>query len=127
MTTSVKLKNEVPLKNSLKMFNIEGMIISLIVAELKAIPNISTQINNPEIVDRVCNLIENNVKNNKKLIDKKGMAVKIISQIFDGNINASLIEKQIDYLFHNKLIKKTTFKKAVFNAVAGYLKKKLSI
>ena len=61
----------------------------------------------PEFILHVCNLIENSNVHN---INKKELALKVLSQVFGFNDNDKIeISQQIDFLYNCGKIKKTTF------------------
>jgi hypothetical protein len=65
----------------------------------------------PEFILHVCNLIENSIPmGNKHNINKKDLALKVLSQVFGFNDNDKIeVSQQIDILHNCGKIKKTTF------------------
>ena len=61
----------------------------------------------PEFILHVCNLIENSNVHN---INKKELAIKVLTQVFGFNDNDKIeISQQIDFLYNCGKIKKSTF------------------
>jgi len=103
-------------------------IMDFILKDIQKIPNYQSLKNEVEILLHICNLIENLISKNKQKIDKKKLVIDIMAQVFCCNSDSEreVLEKQIQFLYDNKLITKVTkFKqvaKKVF-AVANFILK----
>ena len=119
----------VALKNSLHSHVLEQSIIAQILEAMRKIPNIDKLKNDMEIVNHVCNLVENMISNNKKAnvpLDKKQLVIKILTQLF--NLNPSEIQvatTSIDYLVNNNLIVKESLLRKAYNFGTAWAVKKL--
>ena len=102
--------------------------MDFILKDIQKIPNYQSLKNEVEILLHICNLIENLISKNKQKIDKKKLVLDIMAQVFCCNSDSEreVLEKQIQFLYDNKLITKVTkFKqvaKKVF-AVANFILK----
>jgi hypothetical protein len=110
---------KIKLKNSLKAHIFEQNLNTTIIDELKKIPNIEEIQTDPELLEFICNLVENMVQSNnrksKSKIDKKKVVGKIYKQLFnitDEKLN--ILGGQIEYLHSNKKIKKIPFSKKAY-------------
>ncbi len=75
----------------------------------------------PEFILHVCNLIENSNVHN---INKKELALKVLSQVFGFNDNDTTeISQQIDFLYNCGKIKKTTFVTSAKHYLSSLLNK----
>ncbi len=75
----------------------------------------------PEFILHVCNLIENSNVHN---INKKELALKVLSQVFGFNDNDKIeISQQIDFLYNCGKIKKTTFVTSAKHYLSSLLNK----
>jgi hypothetical protein len=116
------------INNSGKSTILKNEIMDFILKDIQKIPNYQSLKNEVEILLHICNLIENLISKNKQKIDKKKLVLDIMAQVFHFNSDSEKegLEKQIQFLYDNKLITKVTkFKqvaKKVF-AVANFILK----
>ena len=102
---------QVKLKNSMKIFAKSGSIVNQIIQHLQTIPNYQNMKGNLELLEYVCKLIEEMVKNgnsNKLIkIDKKALVLDIFTQLF-GLLEPELelLSTHIDYFIINCIVKK---------------------
>ena len=88
------------LKNSLKkhtlFYNLIDDIVQKIQSEIKAIDKLRLD---PELTLLICNLIENSIATGNKFdINKKQLAIQIMTQIFNLNTDEqTIISQQIDF------------------------------
>ena len=111
---------DLPLKNSLKKHTKFYTILNLICEKIKEIPEIENLCTHGiielELINLVCNLVENAIQDgNKHKIDKKSLVVKVLSKLFSiSPVEITNVESQIEYLFNNRKIKKLKISKKVF-------------
>jgi hypothetical protein len=116
------------INNSGKSTILKNEIMDFILKDIQKIPNYQSLKNEVEILLHICNLIENLISKNKQKIDKKKLVLDIMAQVFHFNSDSEKegLEKQIQFLYDNKLITKVTkFKqvaKKVFAAANFILK-----
>jgi len=104
--------------NSAKKDILKVEIIDFVVKDLQKIPNYQSLKNDIEILLHICNIVENLISKNKGKIDKKQLVVDIFNQVFFLNETEKLaLEKQIQFLFDNKLITKIKKTYALFNNI----------
>ena len=121
---------DVPLKNSAKNFALENTLIQSIVEKIKLIPQYDLLKNDIEICEHVCNLVENSITKNKnsKPIDKKQLVIKIMTQLFNLNLEADriIVGQQIDYLINNNMIMKIPLAEKILKSIKNYFKNTIS-
>ena len=121
---------DIQLKHSAQSFVLENTLIKSIIDSIKTIPQFDQLKHDIEITEHVCNLVENSISKNKysKPIDKKQLVIKIVSQLFNLNLDADkkIVEHHIDYLFNNKMIKKISLTSKIFNAMKNSFLKQIS-
>ena len=120
-----KLKN-LSINNTGKSTILKNEIMDFILKDIQKIPNCQMLKNDVEILLHICNLIENLISKNKQKINKKQLVIDIMTQGFylSSDVEKDAIEKQIQFLYDNKLITKvTTFKQVAkkFVAVANFI------
>ena len=124
------IENPLPklaVKNSMKVFTKSGNIVNQIVQHLQTIPNFQSMKNNLELLEYVCQLVEEMVKNgnsNKQIkIDKKAIVLEVFTQLF-GLLQPELdtISNHIDYFVINKIVKKKPLLKKIYNCAKTKLK-----
>jgi len=109
---------------SLKNKNVEKKIIDMVLEELKNnFQNPQELKHNLEILNEICNLIENAVHDNKiKKINKLDLCLKICSCAFQLNdADKQIIMQNVEYLHSNGKIKRTKLIKKVVNILKGLL------
>ena len=90
----------ITIKNSLEKhtlyYNLLDDIIKKLSTEIKSIDKLRLD---PELSLLICNLVENSIKaGNKNKIDKKQLAIQILTQIFNlSDSEQVIISQQIDF------------------------------
>ena len=113
MSASVILSG-LPLRNGLIKTHYEWESLKqLIVDKLSHIPNITALKSSVQLVQLVCELVENCVAPNnskaKKPIDKKALVLEILDKLFElSDIEKAIISRHIEYLVDSKAIKRLT-------------------
>ena len=120
----------VALKNSVQSHVLEQTIFTSILDDLRKVPNLEKLRNDVELVNHVCNLVENMMSNNSKAkikIDKKKLVVNILTKLFNLNPQeTTFVETSIDHLFNNDMIVKQHILRKVFNITSAWVIKKLN-
>lgn len=112
-------------KNSLKAFSSEAILIRDIVAEIKTIPNFIELKHNVELIEHVLQILINSIPSKVK-IDIKQTGVKIMVGIFPYDANElKVLEKHIEYLVDNNIIKKISTLSNIYKGSKWFLKKKV--
>jgi hypothetical protein len=118
----MKPKRLVTFKHSLKLSVNEDNLVKNIVEDVKEqIPEAKLKLHkyNIQMILDICNCVENLVKSKsdpKKKVDKKAIVLKVFSDLYD-EVDLDIIEKSIDVIFDNKLIKHTKWGKMLWNLV----------
>ena len=101
---SIKLNDK--LKHLEKIAELSKAIIAKIIS-LPDLPDLKLDL---DIILYICNIMENEIKQNSvKSIDKKSLVVSILSKIHPHTpIELALLNKHIEFLHSNKLINKIT-------------------
>ena len=112
MSTSVILSG-LPLRGLIKTHYEWESLKQLIVDKLSHIPNITALKSSVQLVQLVCELVENCVAPNnskaKKPIDKKALVLEILDKLFElSDIEKAVISRHIEYLVDSKAIKRLT-------------------
>jgi len=104
-----KLKS-LSINNSGKSTILKNEIVDFILKDIQKIPNSQSLKNDVEILLHICNLIENLISKNKQKINKKQLVIDIMTQVFylNSDDEKNALEKQIQFLYDNKLIIKVT-------------------
>ena len=112
---------ELPLKNNLKKHNDFYTLLNLIVDKIQRdIPELTALCVNGsvelELVNLVCNLVENAIPNGNILkIDKKSLVLKVLTKVFSlAPVEVVNLSNQIDYLYNNNKIKKLKLRKKAY-------------
>jgi hypothetical protein len=98
-------------KNSLKKFSNESEIFKHIIEEVKSLENYQELKGNVDLIEYVCNLVEEYVNNKNKKgnnrVDKKQLVTRIFIQLFNLSVadEIKVINNQIEFLHANNLIK----------------------
>ena len=97
----------IQLKHSFNTHIAKNTIIRCIIDKLLAIPNIQELKGDLEIILYVCNILENNItKNLKPKLDKKQIAIDIMTAVFSLNTDEQRnIAQHIEFLHSNGKIK----------------------
>lgn len=95
----VQPKNE--LYKSLK----RAEIVNKIFDRLAKLNDIKSFQQDMEFLNFVCQIVEHSFDKKKYKFDKKQIVIDVFNKLF-GTVNKELIEKNIQYLFDNKKIKK---------------------
>jgi hypothetical protein len=99
----------IKLKNTLKSHYHYESVLKIISEKLVKIPELKTNFRlDPQLTLIVCNLLEYMIKDNKKLkINKKNLATRILTDIFELTIEeVEQVGSQIEFLHDNKQIKR---------------------
>ena len=113
-------------KNSLKSFQVEGKMFMDIIAHVKNdFPNYNQLKHNLEFIEYVLQIIQNNSKANIEL-DISALAVKILCSFFQYTPDElAALQKQIEYLIDNGIIRNIPRLKAAYKGVKNYVLKKV--
>ena len=75
-------------------------------------------------------MVENSITKNKnsKPIDKKQLVIKIMTQLFNLNLEADriIVGQQIDYLINNNMIMKIPLAEKILKSIKNYFKNTIS-
>lgn len=102
--------------------------------KLKDVQDLDKYKNDINFLSLVCNLIENSISNRtvlnckkKRTVDKKESVSQIMTMLFsdDSEEYKKEIESNIEYLHHNKLIKKVSMGLVTAYYVANWVQRKL--
>ena len=102
--------DQIKLNPKLKHLEKIAELSKALVLKIQAFPEINELKLDLDIMLYVCNIIENEVKQNKtKSIDKKALVVSILSKVLPHTpVELALLNKQIEFLHSNHLINKIT-------------------
>ena len=96
-----------------------------ITSVIKEIPNFESLKLEDELTLYVCRVVEHLIKKVHR-IDKKVLVIKCLTDVFGLNPTEQLmVSRQIEFLFNNKKITKTSFRKTISRGVVGWISKKL--
>jgi hypothetical protein len=116
----------VKIKNSIKIFTKTNVLIDQLIKHIQTIPNYQNLKNDIELIEYICQLVEqmikkgNSDKSNK--IDKKQIVLTVLQQLFALNPNEiSSVANQIEYLVINGIIKKKALFSKLFDCLKGQL------
>jgi hypothetical protein len=109
----------VKVKNSIKLFVKGNIIVDQIIKHVQQIPNYQNLKNDMELLEYICQMIEEMVKkgNRKKQnkIDKQQLVITILQQLFQLNPNEiEIVKKTIEYFVANGIVKKKAVLKKLF-------------
>ena len=106
---------DIYLKHSLDKHNVYYNLLKIISDKIIAIPEFQKLKTETELVKLVSNLVENSVPKGQK-IDKKQLVIEIFQRVFNLNVvEQEILKNTIEFLFNNKLIKKISYKKYIYN------------
>ena len=126
MTTIPDLSNIIPLKNNLLADQKYADAVALIVNRIRALPNFMKYRGDAEVLLLICNLIEHITKDDIK-IDKEGMAIDALTQIFTLNpTEIDVAKATIKFLDNHNRIKQLNMVYVAGKGCMAYLKKKLA-
>jgi hypothetical protein len=116
----------VKVKNSIKIFTKGNIIVDQIIKHVQTIPNYQNLKNDMELLEYICQMIEEMVKkgNRKKQnkIDKQQLVINILQQLFQLNPNEiDQVKKTIEYFVANGIVKKKTVLKKLFTCLVDKL------
>jgi hypothetical protein len=116
----------VKIKNSIKIFTKTNVLIDQLIKHIQTIPNYQNLKNDIELIEYICQLVEqmikkgNSDKSNK--IDKKQIVLTVLQQLFALNPSELLnVTNQIEYLVINGIIKKKALFSKLFDCLKGQL------
>ena len=114
MSAASEILSGLPLKKGLVRSHYEWETLKeLIVSKLRHIPNIDSLRATVQLVQLVCELVENCIPPNnskqKKPLDKKDLVIQIMDKLFQLNdLERAILSRHIDYLCDSKAIKRIT-------------------
>jgi hypothetical protein len=116
----------VKVKNSIKIFVKGNIIVDQIIKHLQQIPNYQNLKNDMELLEYICQMIEEMVKkgNRKKQnkIDKQQLVITILQQLFTLNPDEiEIVKTTINYFVANGIVKKKTILKKLFTCLVNKL------
>lgn len=92
---------------------------------IKNLPSYESLKLDDELTLYVCRVVEHIIKKVHK-IDKKVLVIKCLTEAFGLTPTEQLlVSRQIEFLWNNKKITKTSFRKAISRGVIGWVSKKL--
>jgi translation initiation factor 2B subunit (eIF-2B alpha/beta/delta family) len=117
---------KVKVKNSLKSFITSNVIVNNLIKEIQTIPNYQNLKYDMELVERICQTIEEKVKkgNSKSTnkIDKKQLVINVLQQLFQLNpTEIQIVDKTIEYFVSNGIVKNKTIFKKLFSCLVDQL------
>ena len=117
-------------KNTLRTHDKKNSVVNAIVEDTKLIVNYNTLRADFELIERVCNLIEDMIKNNKNnspKLSKKEMCIEVFRLLFPNLTpdEVNVVEKHIEYLWNNDIIKPTPLFNKIRKSVFAWVKKKV--
>jgi hypothetical protein len=122
---------EIIFKSTLLSHVLYEATYTLVLEQLKKIPNIAGFKFSTEFTALVCSTIENTIKNNKvkdtEKVDKKKLVISLLTVLFNLTVpEQSVISNQIEYILENKLVKKVkkAVSKKIYKSVSKLFKKK---
>jgi hypothetical protein len=123
---------DILLKDSAQHIIIKDKLKIMAIKAPNKIPSFIDLRLNIEITKFVRNLIENAIKSNKnKKINKKALVIENLSQISGlSHEEPSFIDKTIEYLANNGIVKKTTMRimfKSALKVIPGLIKKTIKM
>jgi len=129
MSSSVLTKITIPLKNGLKAHATnEGLVSSLVAWVKENIPNYEILKTSLELLEQICQLIENSVpKGNSKAtnkVNKKWIVIKVFQALFE-QVDVGSLDNQIEYMVQNFIIKKQPFLKKALSLTFQWIQKKV--
>lgn len=80
-------------------------IVNKIFERLSKLPDVKNFKDDLEFLNFCCQIVEHSFEKKKYKFDKKQIVIDVFIKLF-GTINKELVEKNIQYLFDNKKIKK---------------------
>jgi len=104
---------QIPLKNSLAKDALTKKAVELLVKEIQAIPNFENHRNDPELVLRVCNILEtlsssSIVKSSsfkETNVSKKDLVVSAFTEVFQlSQQEIDMLNNSIEFLWHHHKI-----------------------
>jgi len=109
----LKLNNlpQLKLSSTVKTTILTNQIIEFIVSEIKLIPNYQTMARDLHLAHHICTMIENLEKKDlEPKLDKKGLFLEIIKQLFpDLSVEElSLIDNFVDFICAQSLVNKVS-------------------
>lgn len=118
------MTNFVIYKRHLAKLNLEKELLSVLEEKIKSLPNYQELRLHPEVILLCCNIIENSVSKKDK-VQKKDLAVKVLSSVFNYSAaDKKSCEDSIEFLWSNKRIKKIKLWKKVVLFLEDWVKRK---
>jgi len=122
-----KTKPIVKLKNSTKDLVKKSKLKQSIIDEIQQLPEFDKDFKyDVELIQSILQIIEYKFYKKSDEFDKKEFAIDILTQLFHlSKDEISIIQKSINYIYENKIIKKTSNTYKVFNVLKKFVLKKL--
>jgi hypothetical protein len=115
----------VDFKHSIKNHLAEHDTFQKVVDIITKIPSVEKLKLDPELTLYVCKCLENVIEKINK-IDKKNLAVRVLTAIFSlSNDEQLVVGQQIEFLYNNGKINKSSIVKVVKKTVGNWITKKL--
>lgn len=115
-------------KNALDRTIKKNEIITKIVKRVQEFPDYRNFKDDMETLLFVCILVEHLVvnKKNKEKMDKKQLVIEAYDKCFGNGINKDVIDKNIQFLFDNKRIKKVSFIQYICGSLSDWFNRKIA-
>jgi len=122
-----KTKPIVKLKNSTKDLVKKSKLKQSIIDEIQQLPEFDKDFKyDVELIQSILQIIEYKFYKKYDEFQKKQIAIDILTQLFQlSKDEISIIQKSINYIYENKIIKKTSNTYKVFNVLKKFVLKKL--
>ncbi len=97
-------------------------------SKIKLMPDFNDLKFDPDIILYVCDIIENNIKQNEtKTIDKKQIVISILQKCYTfTSVELVILNKMIEFLHSNHLIKQITRMEKTSSKVFNWVLKKIA-
>lgn len=121
----------IDVKHSLKQhFDTYGTI-SKLVAFVKSIPQFQKLKNDIQLTSSICNIIEELIPNNKKVIDKLQLLISVFTEAFRdfgfSPDDIDTLKKHVQYLWNNKMIKAIPLSKKILKTATQWIFRRLDL
>lgn len=114
----------VKFKRQLAKVDLEKHLLQVLDERIKSLPNYSELRLNPEMILLCCNLIENGSKKKHK-IQKKELAIRVLSSVFNYNpVDTKNASDVIEFLHANNRIKKIKVARKFGLFIIDWIKRK---
>jgi hypothetical protein len=115
----------IEIKHTLKTVSDKQLLIDRIIKFITAqFTNIFELKYDPELTLAICNIIEDQLPNNNKKIDKKDLLLNVLKQVFVNygwsNEDTTIIEKQLEHFISRGKIKGIRISKKILKYVGNW-------